>query len=141
MGSTHGWRSEKYLSALTKADQRIGTLLSRIQDDPELASRSLVVVTGLSGGAGRTTKPKLAPRSFRVPVFVSGTSVAVGDLYALNPDFTDPGRTRPSYDEPEPLRVGAVANLVTSVLGIPVVPGSAFNKAQSWHVFAEEPTP
>jgi len=139
MGSTEGWRSESYTAALAQADARLGRLLSRVQADPELSSNTLVVVTGLAGGSGRATSPKLAGRNFRVPMLVSGIDVAVGDLYALNPELADPGRSRPSYDGVQPLRVGAIGNLVTSVLGIPAIPGSSFNSDQSWHVFTEEP--
>jgi hypothetical protein len=62
---------------------------------------------------------------------VTGPDVlAGGDLYAMNPAFTDPGRNNPAYSSGKPIRSALVANLVTKMLGLPRVPGSRFGRAQ-----------
>ena len=53
-----------------------------------------------------------------------------GDLYAMNPSFTDPGRSNPAYASGKPIRTALVANLVTKMLGLPRVPGSRFGRTQ-----------
>ena len=68
---------------------------------------------------------------YRVPLLVTGPGVlAGGDLYAMNPAFTDPGRSNPAYSSGRPIRTALVANLVTKMLGLPRVPGSRFGRAQ-----------
>ncbi len=59
------------------------------------------------------------------------------DLYDLNTAiYADPGRRRPTYDAAlQPIRNGAVANLVTEVLGLPAVPGSQINADQDLGIF------
>ncbi len=59
-----------------------------------------------------------------------GAGVAAGaDLYALNAERrARPGRRRTTYAGTQPVRNGEVANLVTSLLGLPDVPGSVFGR-------------
>ena len=57
------------------------------------------------------------------------------DLYALNPDFKDPGTRRTSYTaDRQPVRNGDVANLVTDLLGLARVAGSELDAAQNLDV-------
>ena len=47
-----------------------------------------------------------------------------------NPDFADPGTSRPSYAGRQPVRNGDVANLAASLLGLDAVPGSGIDAEQ-----------
>ena len=55
-----------------------------------------------------------------------GLAKAGNDLYALNPDYRDPGAGRPSYDGRQPVRNGDLADLTTRRMGLPPVPNSVF---------------
>ena len=77
------------------------------------------------------------PAVFRVPLLVTGPGVpAGGDLYAMNPSYTNPRDTNPDYSAGRPIRNGLVANLVTKMLGLPRVPGSRLGRAQDLTVLA-----
>jgi hypothetical protein len=67
---------------------------------------------------------------------VWGAGVADGaDLYALNTDRAAPGTGRPAYSATrQPIRNAEAANLVTELLGLPAVPGSRINAAQTLDV-------
>ena len=65
---------------------------------------------------------------------VWGPGVAAEDLYVLNPDYADPGDSRPSYDGKQPVRNAAVANVVTDLLGLESVPGSQVDAEQDLDV-------
>jgi hypothetical protein len=68
---------------------------------------------------------------YRVPLLVTGPGVlAGGDLYAMNPTYTDPRGANPGYAAGKPIRTALIANLVTKMLGLPPVPGSRMGKAQ-----------
>ncbi len=71
------------------------------------------------------------PADFTIPFVVWGAGIADGDLYDLNPDYADPGDAQPSYDGPQPVRNGDVANLVTDLLGLGPVPGSELDADHS----------
>jgi hypothetical protein len=77
-----------------------------------------------------------------VPILVQGPMVPAGsDLYALNPQYTDPGTARVGYDAAQPIRTTDLANLVTYALGLPAVPGATSNSHQELTVFAPPATP
>jgi hypothetical protein len=62
---------------------------------------------------------------------VTGPGVpAGGDLYAMNPGYTDPGSANPDYSSGNPIRNAFVANLATKMLGLPPLPGSRMGYAQ-----------
>ncbi len=67
------------------------------------------------------------PENYTIPFVVWGPGITPGDLYALNPDYRDPGDGRPRYVGPQPVRNGCVANVVTDVLDLDPVPGSQFD--------------
>ena len=52
------------------------------------------------------------------------------DLYSLNDTRRRPGTARTTYDGPQPIRNGDLANLATDVLGLPKVPGSELDADQ-----------
>lgn len=63
---------------------------------------------------------------------VWGPGVAAGrDLYAINPTYRTPGAARTSYSGRQPIRNGDLADLVTDVLDLPLVPGAEFNRARA----------
>lgn len=131
-GHLTGWGSAPYAAAVAAADAEIGRLVDAIAGDPDLADEMVVVVTADHGGMPGTPhhEDPAAPADYTVPFVAWGAGVAVGDLYDLNPDYADPGSGRPSYDGPQPVRNGDVANLVTAILGLRTVPGSEVGAAQ-----------
>ena len=88
-----------------------------------------MIVTADHGGVPDTTvhTDRERPENYTIPFLVWGPGITPGDLYALNPDYRDPGGLQPGYDGPQPVRNGDVANLVTDLLGLDPVPGSQFD--------------
>jgi hypothetical protein len=128
-GHEHGWGSAAYLQAVAKADHDVDRVVSAIEDDPELSRHTVVVLTadhgGVPGGTVHTDRERAT--NYTIPFAVWGAGVTRGDLYALNPDYRDPGKRRPGYGGRQPVRNGDVANVVTDLLGLDPVPGSRFD--------------
>jgi hypothetical protein len=125
-GHAAGWGSRAYDDAVRRADAAVGRVVSAVSADPDLAGEVVVVVTADHGGEPGTEghgQPAEAA-NYTIPFLVWGAGVRSGDLYRLDHDYADPGTARPSYDGPQPVRNGDVANLVTGLLGLPDVPGS-----------------
>ena len=98
------------------------------------------MVTADSGADSTTDSDPTTLPDYRIPFFATGPSVPAGtDVYALNPQLTKPGADRVGYDGPQPVRNGFVANLVTTALGMPRVPGSTLDSDQSFTVFGPSP--
>jgi len=135
VGHASGYMSEEYLTAVEKTDHRLGRLMKRVKKIPRLRRHLVLIVTSDHGGSGFSHADQDAAVNYTVPFFVWGRGIEQADLYALNPAYADPGATRPSYSGEQPIRNGAVANLVTQLLGIRSVPGSLFNKSQSLAVY------
>ena len=135
-GHASGWLSPEYLAAVTAADTQLDRILDAVAADPDLADRTVVIVTADHGGIGLFHSDQTLADNYTVPFFVWGAGVDVGsDLYGLNADRLDPGTTQPAYTAPvQPIRTGEVANLVTDLLGLSSVPGSGFNLNQSLDV-------
>ena len=140
VGHTRGWMSPAYLQAVRAADGYVGRILDAIASAGE-TGETLVVLTADHGGRGRDHSDAAVYDDYRIPFLVVGPGVpAATDLYDLNPAYRDPGTGRPTYlQKRQPIRNGAVANLVTDVLGIAAVPGSQVDALQDLDVFA--PTP
>jgi hypothetical protein len=136
VGHASGWLSPEYLAAVSAADAQIDRILDAVAADPDLADRTVVIVSTDHGGIGVIHSDPTLADNFTVPIFVWGAGVDAGaDLYGLNPDRLDPGTTQPAYTEPvQPIRTGELANLVTGLLGLASVPGSMFNLNQSLDV-------
>jgi hypothetical protein len=128
-GHESGWGSDPYLDAVARADADIDRIVSAIIDDPVLSSEMVVVVTADHGGVPGLMKhdERDRPENYTIPFVVWGPGITPGDLYALNPDYRDPGDGRPRYVGPQPVRNGCVANVVTDVLDLDPVPGSQFD--------------
>lgn len=127
-GHDYGFMSERYLAAVRETDRLLGSVLDTIADDSALSGDTLVLVTADHGGAGaRSHSDPRRLANFRVPFFAWGPGVTPGgDLYQLNPGRRNPGDARITYQGPQPIRNGDLANLATGALGLPPVPGSQF---------------
>jgi predicted AlkP superfamily pyrophosphatase or phosphodiesterase len=129
-GHAHGFMSAPYLDAVAATDRRLGRIVAAIESDPDLAGHTAVVVTADHGGRGVTHRDETRRHSYRVPFLVWGAGVAAGaDLYELNPDYVEPGRSRPTYAGGQPVRNADLANLATDLLGLDPVPGSELDAA------------
>ena len=127
-GHAYGGMSAKYLDAVEKTDAQLGQILATIDSHPKLKQHLLVVLTADHGTKGRVHDDARKLVNYRVPFIAWGPGVSEGgDLYALNPEFREPGKTRPSYAGKQPIRNGFIANLALAQLGLKKVPGSEFD--------------
>ena len=139
VGHDHDWMESHYRRAVQETDRLLGTLLETIDQDPELRGSTVVLLVADHGG--RLDREGHAdvtdPANYRVPFLVWGAGVRAGeDLYTLNVEaYRYPGTGRPSYDGPQPIRNGDLANLVTDALDLPAMPGSQINVDQRLTVF------
>lgn len=136
-GHARGWMSRKYLAAVETLDGLVGSLLRTITQHDSLKKETVVVLTADHGGVPGTKDHgdagKLA--NYRVPFVIWGAGVDHGDLYEMNPTYADPGKEQVGFKGTQPIRNGDVANLATSLLGIPAVSESLWDADQSltWH--------
>ncbi len=128
-GQRHGFASAAYYRDLHATDARIGRLLRTITRDPDTAGSTMVVLTSSTTGLARGHR-------YAVPLIAWGPGIQHADLYALNPQYRDPGSSRTTYAGPQPIRNADVANLVMDALRLPSVPRSYFNAKQRLNVFA-----
>lgn len=131
-GHRHGFLSAAYYRAVRKTDRRVGELLRTIQRQ-DLDRLTLVLTADHGGTRGHGHGDADRFSNYRVPFLTWGAGVARGvNLYRINPDFHSPGHRRPGYrTRRQPVRNGMVANLTTSLLGMPAVPGSTLDPDQS----------
>jgi hypothetical protein len=136
-GQRYGYSSKEYAAALTATDRLVGRVQAAIAANPRLDGHTMLVVTANRGGSRKHAPGTTLPGVYRVPLLVTGPGVlAGGDLYAMNPAFTRPGRANPGYGSAGPIRTALVANLVTKMLGLPPVPGSRLGRGQALTVLA-----
>lgn len=135
-GHKKGWGSSSYLDAVARADADVDRVVSAIVRDARLAAETVVIVTADHGGlpGTRTHIDRARSENYTIPFVVWGPGITPSDLYALNPDYRDPGAAQPGYDGPQPVRNGDVANLVTDLLGLGAVRGSEFDLAHDLDV-------
>ncbi|GAA5114941.1 hypothetical protein GCM10023339_21160 [Alloalcanivorax gelatiniphagus] len=135
-GLDGGFRGPTYQKAVRKAFQRVAAIRRSIAKQPEMAGRTLLVVTGTGGAQKSKGSSRDWAESYRVPMWVTGPGVPAGsDLYSLNPAFVSPGKQQVPYSGSQPIRVGDLTNLVTRTLGLPPVPGSTMDPEQRFQVF------
>ena len=127
--------SKAYLRALAGADRQVSRILQTINRNPATRGSTMVIVTSTS-----TALPASSGRH-AVPLIVRGPSVPHADLYKLNPQYADPGTAPSTYAGTQPIRTSMIANLVTSSLRLPTIPGSSFNDKQDLNVFVEPVAP
>ena len=124
VGHARGYLSPAYFKAVRASDRQVGRLLDAVTADAELAAGTVVVLTADHGGDRDGHFDATRPAHYTVPFLVWGAGVTPGaDLYALNPERTDPGQGRPAYGDAPPIRNTDVASLVTTLLGLPKVKG------------------
>lgn len=135
-GEAEDYRGPAYQKAVRKAFQKVAAIRRSIAKQPEMAGRTLLVVTGTSGAQKSRGSSRDWVQSYRVPMWVTGPGVPAGsDLYALNPAFVSPGRAQVPYSGAQPIRVGDLTNLLTRSLGLPPVPGSTLDPEQRFQVY------
>lgn len=135
-GHKHGFMGREYLDAVQRMDRQIGRLLSTIDGTAHLRQRLTVLVTADHGGRGPGHYDPDRRANYRVPFIAWGAAAGHGDLYALNPGYTDPGSRQPPLRNPSgsPIRNADVANLALDVLGMRPISGSLFDAAQGLRI-------
>lgn len=128
-GSRYGYLSPGYYSALGTFSQQVARILRAARATPG----TLVILTADTGGRGYSTKGPTSA-NFRVPIGVVGPGVARGNLYSLSaPSYRDPAGTRGTLGSGGTIRNGDIADLVTTVLGLPAL--GTLDPAQALNVF------
>lgn len=135
-GHRDGFMSAEYVDAVARTDRLLGRVLRTLEATPALRENLVVVLTSDHGGSGADHEDRTRLENTRVPFILWGPGVARGDLYDLNPAFTDPGTRRPGYRTAQPIRNGMLADLSATLLGLPAVPGSTQDAAQQLQVGA-----
>lgn len=129
-GSRYGYLSSAYYSALKTFSQQVARILKAARATPG----TLVILTADTGGHGYSTKGR-SSANYRVPIGVVGPAVARGNLYSLSaPNYQDPAGARGTLGSGSAIRNGDVANLVTTVLGLPAL--GSLDQSQGLNVFA-----
>jgi len=127
-----------YMGAVQQIDVYLGEIFSLIRTNEELNGKTAIVISTDHGGRLGTFDHGIINDygCFRINVFTWGPGIpAGGDLYVLNPQYTNPSTNRPDYNNPQqPIRNGDTANLALSLLGLGPVPGSSLNADQTFNV-------
>ncbi|CAM3483932.1 alkaline phosphatase family protein [Nocardioides dubius] len=136
-GHKYGFTSKRYRTALIDADRRVGRIISLVSSRSALRGSTLVVLTSSNGGSGRSHSNAKSRANHTVPFIVWGPSLGIpagSDLFALNPQLTA-SADQLGWSTPT-IRNASLANVVTSALRLPSVPGSSTGWKQdlSWTV-------
>lgn len=130
-GHRDGFMSAEYLTAVKRTDALVGRVLAAVDGHRSLREGLTVILTADHGGDGAGHSDPTKYANYRVPFLIWGPGVTADDLYDLNPDYADPGTTRPTYDaKKQPVRNGMVANLALDLLGLEPIRNSQFDTAQ-----------
>lgn len=141
-GHKYGFSSKRYRTALIDADRRVGRIIALVNSRATLRGSTLVVLTSSNGGSGRSHSNAKARANHTVPFIVWGPRLAIpagSDLFALNPQLTA-SADQVSWSTPT-IRNASLANVVTSALRLPSVPGSSTGWGQDLSWTAPTPTP
>ncbi|MBG6097758.1 alkaline phosphatase family protein [Nocardioides luteus] len=136
-GHKSGGMSPQYLDAVEESDAQVGELLDVIDADPELEKELDVILTADHGfKPGITNHSEKVYENYRIPFIVWGPDAGAGaDLYELNSDdYRDPGKDRPGYDGPQPVRNADLGNLALDLLGLGPIETSDIGKDQTLDV-------
>ena len=137
IGHKDGFMSDRYLAGVRATDGLLGSVLDTISARPALRRDTVVLLTADHGGDGESHSDQSKIANYQIPFIAWGPGVPAGrDLYSYNEDRRDPGTSRTTYEGPQPIRNGEIANLATDVLGLPKVPGSEFDADQDLVIFA-----
>jgi hypothetical protein len=134
-GHASGWMSPAYLRSVRRLDRLVGSILDDADSSPELADLTVIVTAdhgGVPGATSHSNVRRLA--NYRIPFVVWGAGIGHADLYAVNPGYRNPGRSRPTLGGRQPVRNGDVANLALDLLGVGPVPGSLFGRTRPLQV-------
>jgi predicted AlkP superfamily pyrophosphatase or phosphodiesterase len=130
-----------YLEGVKAVDASLGMIFKLVDENPELAGRTAIILTTDHSGELWTTFHVLLPPIFVgsgiIPFYVWGPGVTAGaDLYGLNPATraNPDGEIPPASASRQPIRNGDAANLSLDLLGLFPVPGSTINRAQDLSV-------
>ena len=128
----------EYMEAVKTSDAWVGKVLYLVEHDARFAGKTLVLMTSDHGGplGGTDHGDVTNSDNYTVPIYAWGVGVKRGaDLYALNPQYKNPGTSRPTNVAPDqPIRNGYVSNLALAALGLPPIPGAVLNADQSFSV-------
>jgi hypothetical protein len=150
-GHASGWDvtpRSRYMQAVAAVDKEIGRILDAIEASAALRGKTVVVVTTDHGGGAPLKSHDQTQMwvDYIIPFFVwtgdppsaqGGTDAKPLDLYALNTATrADPGIASPRLDAAgrPPIRNGDAGNLLLSLLGLPAVPDSTFDREQDLKV-------
>lgn len=127
-GHKWGWRLwpwHPYMQAVRRVDDRLGEIVEAIENHPQMAGRTALILTADHGGTGHSHGAG-EPEHYTIPFYIWAPGVPAGDLYASGArGFADPGAERPGFAAArQPIRNGAAANLSLAMLGLGPVPGS-----------------
>ena len=137
IGHKDGFMSDRYLAGVRTTDDLVGTVLDTISARPALRRDTVVLLTADHGGDGESHSDQSKIANYQIPFIAWGPGVPAGrDLYSFNDDRRSPGTARTTYEGPQPIRNGEIANLATDILGLPKVPGSEFDADQDLEIFA-----
>jgi hypothetical protein len=135
-GHRYGFGSAEYLAAVRQTDTQLKGLWGTIRRSERLNGRTLLIVTSEHGGYGRNHTDASRLQNVRIPFLVWGPGVPAGQsLYAMNPDYRNPGTALSPYTGWQPIRTSFAANLALEVLRLPAVLGSTMNTQQNFNIF------
>ena len=130
-GHASDWMSLAYQGAVLETDRLLGELLDTIDASPRLRKRLVVVLTADHGGPpGETSHDDARTRTTTDPVRGLGPRGPGRRPLRAQPRLRRAGHGQPSYDGPQPVRNGDLANLATDLLGLGPVPGSELDAGQ-----------
>ncbi|WP_170970349.1 endonuclease/exonuclease/phosphatase family protein [Nocardioides jishulii] len=133
-GEKHGFGSAKYRKAVRQFDRNLAMVRRTINTAPAYRGKTLLVVTATGGGDKRSGTDRLAPQTYKVPLFVTGPGIPAGQsLYTMNPAWLWPAGDRVAYSR-RPITTGVVGNLSLAALRLPALGGSTLNPAQDFNV-------
>ncbi len=138
IGHKDGFMSDRYLAGVRATDELVGTVLDTISARPALRRDTVVLLTADHGGDGESHSDQSKIANYQIPFMAWGPECLPDETCtASTTTAASPGTARTTYEGPQPIRNGEIANLATDVLGLPKVPGSEFDADQDLVIFAE----
>ena len=128
-GHAYGWMSKPYLRAVRRSDALVGRVVKAVNADPTRKAGTTILLTSDHGGHGPAHSNPTLLDDYRIVFMARGAGVGRGvDLYAINPNYHDPGTRRTVYGTRRPpVRNAMIANLALDLLDLPAVEGSEFD--------------
>lgn len=126
IGHSVGWGTNDWYEGLSRVDAWLARLL-RLTTQSDLGTTVGLVVTADHGGNEQDHSDSMNVWNYQIPFFAVGPGFTPKrDLYSIaNGSRRDPGTERPRYvAERQPVRNADAANVLMTMLGLPLVPGS-----------------